>query len=111
MSKLLEKENIEGLEEYPSINAREARSNFSKIIREARYGKNKVIITDHGEPAVGLVSIDDVRILDLFDRLDIKSKIKSGDVKHMSAEEFKSLFAADDDEGESGYVQRSKGGS
>ncbi len=54
---------------HPHIGARAARANLSKVIQAARFEGKIIIITDYGEPAVAFISIEQLQILDLLDRL------------------------------------------
>ncbi|MBA4204160.1 MAG: hypothetical protein C0457_04145 [Polymorphum sp.] len=105
ISALIEKEDTAILQEHPAINAREARSNFSKIIQAARYKNNRVIITDHGEPAAALVSIGDVKLLDLFDELNAKNSSSGSGVRDVSIEVLEKMLAGDETHVEEGDVQ------
>lgn len=96
ISALIEKEDTAILQEHPAINAREARSNFSKIIQAARYKNNRVIITDHGEPAAALVSISDVKLLDLLDDLNAKNVSSGSKFRDVSIEALEKMLAGDE---------------
>jgi prevent-host-death family protein len=97
IASLIEKKNTDILEEHPAINAREARINFAKIIQAARFKKNRVIITDHGEPAAGLVSIEDVRILDFIYRMAL-DKTGQPPITEMTVEDLKKFLGSDVEE-------------
>jgi len=84
---ILEKKNADILGDHPAINAREARIKFSKIVQAARFKNNRVIITEHGEPAAGVVSIEDVRILDYISQL--AAKRDQGEFKEFSFDDLK----------------------
>jgi prevent-host-death family protein len=93
IAELLERRNTDLLEEHPAINARDARVKFSKIVQAARFGKNRVIITEHGEPAAGLVSIEDIRLLDYLSQLASRDGETSS--SEMSLNDLKELLQSD----------------
>jgi prevent-host-death family protein len=93
---LLTKKNIDILEEHASVNARLARSNFSRLINTARVDKEVVVITDHGEPAAAIVPISDLRILDKLAELKWKDRISTADFSKMSIEDLKTFILSGD---------------
>lgn len=75
-SSILEKRDVDLLDHHTDIAARDARANFSRVIKAARYDDEKIVITDHGEPAAALVPIKDLRVLDLLDNLGLLNTIR-----------------------------------
>jgi prevent-host-death family protein len=50
----------------------EVRHNFSEVINQVAYGKERVVITRHGKQLVALVPIEDFQLLEeLEDRIDL----------------------------------------
>ena len=55
------------------ISTLEARKNLADVINAAQYGKDRIILTRHGKPVAGIISVDDLNLLEnLEDRLDLK---------------------------------------
>ncbi len=51
----------------------DARSQLSEIINRAAFGKERMILTRRGKEIVGVVSIEDVKLLEsLEDRVDLE---------------------------------------
>jgi len=92
---ILEKKNMDVLEHHISINSREARSNFAKIVGSARVNKNIFVITEHGEPAAAIVSIDDLKILDWIRNQKISETITTAASQDLTFEEFKHKVEAE----------------
>jgi prevent-host-death family protein len=56
-----------------TVSATEARSRLSKIISQAEFSGERTVLTRHGEPAAALVSLDDLKALQLYeDAVDVK---------------------------------------
>ena len=77
------------MEDHSYVNARIARSNFSRLINTARIENERVVITDHGEPAAAVIPIRDLRLLDLLYQMRWIDHISDKSFKDMSLEEFK----------------------
>lgn len=92
---ILARKNVDVLEEHQSVNARHARSNFSRLINTARVDKEVVVITDHGEPAAAVIPISDLRVLDKLVEMNWKDRISSADFKVMTPKELKDLILGD----------------
>ena len=58
--------------EFP---ASEARANFMEVISRVRFGRERLVITNKGKPAAALVTMEDLRILQLLDDVDIKETL------------------------------------
>jgi prevent-host-death family protein len=55
-----------------TVSATEARGRLSKIISQAEFSGERTILTRHGEPAAALVSLDDLRALQMYeDAVDV----------------------------------------
>lgn len=67
MSYNFEKRNLDILDHHHHVNKRAARENFARIVSDAQMDKEIIVITNHGEPAAALISIEDLRILDALD--------------------------------------------
>jgi len=51
----------------------EVRHNFSEVVNQVAYGKDRVVITRHGKQLVALVPIEDFELLEaLEDRIDLE---------------------------------------
>ncbi|MDJ0824839.1 MAG: type II toxin-antitoxin system Phd/YefM family antitoxin [Rhodobacter sp.] len=84
--------NDDVLEKHPYVNARAARSNFSRLVDSARVDKERVIITAHGEPAAAIVPIRDIRILEQIADLEWVNKISDADFRELDLETMKRLL-------------------
>ena len=61
-----------------NIGIADFRNNMADPINRAIYAGERVIITRDGKPAVALVSIDDLRVLEeLENRADLKAALKA----------------------------------
>lgn len=59
------------------ISILEARKNLADVINSAQYGKERIILTRHGKEVAGIISIDDLNLLEkLEDRLDLQEAIE-----------------------------------
>ncbi len=59
------------------ISTLEARKNLAEVINSAQYGKERIILTRHGKEVAGIISIDDLNLLEkLEDRLDLHEAIE-----------------------------------
>lgn len=52
-----------------------ARANFMDVIARVRHGRERLVITNKGKPAAALVTMEDLRLLQLLDDMDIKEKL------------------------------------
>lgn len=57
----LEDRHADILDNHQYVNSRTAREKFSKLINIARIDNERVVITDHGEPAAAIISIEDLK--------------------------------------------------
>jgi len=55
--------------------ASEARANFMEVISRVRYGRERLVITNKGKPAAAIVTMEDLKLLQLLDDADIREKI------------------------------------
>ncbi|MDP9195922.1 MAG: type II toxin-antitoxin system Phd/YefM family antitoxin [Pseudomonadota bacterium] len=56
----------------------EARERFADMLNQASYQRERTIITKHGKDVAALVSVEDLRILDVVERvLDIQAARKA----------------------------------
>jgi prevent-host-death family protein len=46
------------------ISISEAKISFSKFINRAAYGRERIVVTSHGEPRAAIISIDDLNRLE-----------------------------------------------
>ena len=46
------------------ISISDAKVSFSKFVNRVAYGKERIVITSHGQPKAALISIDDLRHLE-----------------------------------------------
>jgi prevent-host-death family protein len=78
IQEVLETKYSDVLNDHAFLNLRDARVKFSKLVNAARINANKIVITNHGEPAAAIVPIGALRILDLFE----KAGLELPDVKY-----------------------------
>lgn len=52
--------------------ASEARANFMEVISRVRYGRERLVVTNKGKPAAAIVTLEDLKLLQLLDDADIK---------------------------------------
>ncbi|NHZ86464.1 MAG: type II toxin-antitoxin system prevent-host-death family antitoxin [Planctomycetia bacterium] len=65
------------------ISTLEARKNLAEVINSAQYGKERIILTRHGKDVAGIISIDDLNLLEkLEDRLDLQDAIEILEDEH-----------------------------
>ena len=56
-----------------TVSATEARSRLSRLISRAEFSGDRTVLTRHGEPVAALVSLDDLKALQLYeDAVDVK---------------------------------------
>lgn len=55
--------------------ASQARANFMEVIGRVRFGRERLVITNKGKPAVALVTMEDLKLLQLLDDVDLKELI------------------------------------
>ncbi len=59
------------------ISTLKARKNLADVINSAQYGKERIILTRHGKEVAGIISIEDLNLLEkLEDRLDLQEAIE-----------------------------------
>jgi len=46
------------------ISTLEARKNLAVVINSAQYGKERIILTRHGKEVAGIISIEDLNLLE-----------------------------------------------
>ncbi|NOR83771.1 MAG: type II toxin-antitoxin system prevent-host-death family antitoxin [Ardenticatenales bacterium] len=46
------------------VSVSDAKTSFSKLINRAAYGRERIVLTSHGQPKAALVSMDDLRRLE-----------------------------------------------
>ena len=46
------------------VSISEAKISFSKFINRAAYGRERIVVTSHGEPRAAIISIDDLNWLE-----------------------------------------------
>jgi prevent-host-death family protein len=60
------------------VEATEARNSFSDLISKVQYGADRVLIERRGKGAAAIVSVEDLRLLEMFeDHLDIEAARKA----------------------------------
>lgn len=109
------------LDEHQHINSRKARSNFSRLVKSARFEKARVVITEHGEPAAAIISVEDLLSLDEVPELSWLDDITEMEFRDLSLNELRARLGRDapnsatpderqrdEDNGEHHYVHRSK---
>ena len=66
-----------------STTAAKARQNFSEIVSQAAYGKERIVLTRRGKELAAVIPIEDLRILEeLEDEIDLREAKKAlADVK------------------------------
>ena len=74
----LEDRHSDILDNHQHISSRNARVKFSKLINIARIDNERVVITDHGEPAAAIISIQDLKQYEeLISKLKNKTNARS----------------------------------
>jgi prevent-host-death family protein len=96
------------LDTHLTVGSRDARVRFGKIVEKTKNGDNQFVITEHGEPAAAVVPISDLRILDWIKRQNIKDKITDAVFKHLTFDEFKKLFAGEEEDEERKNLEQRK---
>jgi len=94
LNEIFEKKNTDVLENEGNvpINSRTVRQNFSKVVKAAESNKYRIIVTDHGEPKAGIVSVDDLRIINWLEKLKIKDDLQGLAYKDVSTHELLALL-------------------
>jgi prevent-host-death family protein len=49
------------------VSISEAKISFSKFINRAAYGRERIVVTSHGEPRAAIISIDDLNRLEVLE--------------------------------------------
>lgn len=83
------KRNADILENHTCVNSKSARSHFSRLIRTARLDKERIVITDYGEPAAAVISISDLRSLEAKPDLDWIDNISDREFEEMDLDTLK----------------------
>jgi len=66
-----------------TASATEARSRLSRLISRAEFSGDRTVLTRHGEPVAALVSLDDLKALQLYeDAVDVKRARESIEDAH-----------------------------
>ena len=89
---LLEASNSDLLSEHAFINLKDARVKFSKIVNAARLNSNKVVITNHGEPAAAIVPIEALRIIDIFDKAGLYERMKDESYRDLTRDKAREIL-------------------
>jgi prevent-host-death family protein len=75
------------------------RSRFGELVSRARFGHERVVITEHGAPVAAIISMDELADLqqarDALD-LDLCRRIKARSGPGLPDEEFMALLEAED---------------
>lgn len=87
-----EKRDADVLDEHDHVNSRSARSNFSRLVNKARIDHKRVVITDHGEPAAAIISIDDLRTLDRLTDLEWIDNIPQTDLEKLNVDNLREFL-------------------
>ncbi|TAE61728.1 MAG: type II toxin-antitoxin system Phd/YefM family antitoxin [Nostocales cyanobacterium] len=58
------------------ISASEARANFPDIINRAEYRGERILIQRHGKPAVAIISIEDLKLLEAIEDAIDSAKLR-----------------------------------
>jgi len=80
------------LDKHQHVNARSARGNFSRLVNTARIQKERVVITEYGEPAAAIVPITDLRMLDDIPNLDWVDDMSEAEFKELRFSDIKALL-------------------
>jgi prevent-host-death family protein len=75
-----------------SINARQARTQFSRLMDIARVDRDRIVVTNHGAPAVAIIPISDLRLLRLLDETGLTKKVADKSFKTLSSNEFRTIL-------------------
>ncbi|MCC6660211.1 MAG: type II toxin-antitoxin system Phd/YefM family antitoxin [Phycisphaerales bacterium] len=80
-----------------TISAKKARANFSEVIDQVRAHGKRVLVQRNGRDAAALVSVEDLRLLELLeDRRDIRAAKKAlAEEARVSWESVKARLALD----------------
>lgn len=87
--------NEDVLETNPSVNARTARSNFSRLVDTARIDHERVVITEHGEPAAAIIPIRDLRVLEQLPDLNWVNTISDAEIRELDVQKLKELLGGE----------------
>lgn len=74
-----------------TITTADARKNFSNIVNTVAYGKQPVVLTRRGQEIAALISIEELRLLQMIeDRVDIEDAKKALEEpgENISADDF-----------------------
>ncbi|MEA5617488.1 type II toxin-antitoxin system Phd/YefM family antitoxin [Cronbergia sp. UHCC 0137] len=58
------------------ISASEARANFPDIMNRAEYSRERILIQRHGKPAVAIISIEDLKLLEAIEDAIDSAKLR-----------------------------------
>lgn len=47
-----------------AVNAKDARNRFSELMHRAHYAKERIVVTKNGKPAVAIVPVEDLEVLE-----------------------------------------------
>lgn len=73
--------------------ASEARANFMEVIGRVRYGRERLVITNKGKAAAAIVTMEDLKLLQLLDDVDIRSKLHVEPTNPEDTIDFDEVFA------------------
>ena len=60
------------------VEATKARSTFSELLNNVRYGSDRVLIGRHGKKVAALIPVEDLRLLEMLeDQIDIDAARKA----------------------------------
>jgi prevent-host-death family protein len=51
------------------ISVSEAKSAFSKFVNRAAYGRERIVVTSHGQPKAALIGLDDLERLEQMEEM------------------------------------------
>lgn len=80
------------LQNNKAINARSARSHFAQIVKASQVQGDRVVITEHGSPAVAVIPLSDLRILSILDQMELKNRVSDASFRSVSLDELKDII-------------------
>lgn len=73
--------------------ASEARANFMEVVGRVRYGRERLVITNKGKAAAAIVTMEDLKLLQLLDDVDIRSRLDVEPTNPEDTTDFDEVFA------------------
>lgn len=59
-----------------TMSAEEARTNFSDVVKRAKYGRQRTIVTTHGKKAAAIIPVEELELLELLlERLEYRKDV------------------------------------